>query len=225
MDSSGIVEGCGGDAVEHGTGVDESLPQVHHGVRTPASGIATHSVPAPMSHYEQPTYVVVGTRDAYEVRRYDSYLVAETTVAGSFDATGNPAFRRLAGFIFGRNADGVKMNMTVPVTRTPIGTGAYRYRFVMEQAYSEDSVPRPVDDSIAVVRVPAGHYAALRYRGSRNEATYLRAEAALLAALERDGIAAIGTPASAVYNGPFTPSLLRRNEVLVPVSWEQPQGA
>ena len=73
--------------------------------------------------------------------------------------------------------------------------------------------------------MPAGHYAAARYRGSRNEKSYLRAEAALLAALERDGVATIGSPVSAVYDGPFTPSMLRHNEVLVPVSWNEAQAA
>ena len=90
-----------------------------------------------MSRYEEPDYSVVQTGDDYEIRRYAPYLVAETTVFGDFDSTGNVAFRRLAGFIFGRNSRGVRMNMTVPVTRQVGSPGAYRYRFVMEREYSE----------------------------------------------------------------------------------------
>ena len=177
-----------------------------------------------MSKYEQPDYRVVHTGDGYEIRHYESYLVAETTVSGNFDSVGTTAFRRLAGFIFGRNSDGVKMNMTVPVTREPGGPGEYHYRFVMEKAYSEAELPRPVDEDVRISRVPAGFHAAMRYRGSRKEAQYRRAEMALMNALERDGIATRGTPVSAVYDGPFTPSILRRNEVLVPVGWEAPQA-
>ena len=77
--------------------------------------------------YEEPSYEVVRQTESYEVRDYRSYLVAETTVAGGFDSTGNAAFRRLAGYIFGGNrsrdadppdqAGPIRMNMTVPVTR------------------------------------------------------------------------------------------------------------
>lgn len=178
-----------------------------------------------MSNYEQPDYTVVNRADSYEIRRYESYLVAETTVYGDFESTGNTAFRRLAGFIFGRNSDGLKMNMTVPVTRETARPGEYRYRFVMERAYSEAELPRPVNDAVRIVRVPAGFYAATRYRGSRRESPFRRAEATLLESLRRDGIQPDGTPLSAVYDGPFTPSLLRRNEVLVPVVWDEQEAA
>lgn len=144
---------------------------------------------------------------------------------GEFDSTGNTAFRRLAGYIFGRNSEGVKMNMTVPVTHQPTGDGSHKYRFVMEQAYSEESLPAPADANVTITRVPAGHFAALKYRGGRSERTYRRSEAALLRALQRDGIQVTGDPAVAVYNGPATPPPLRRNEVLVPVAWPIEQAA
>ena len=178
-----------------------------------------------MSRYEQPDYEIVATSNPYEIRRYEPYLAAETTVAGDFDSTGNTAFRRLAGFIFGRNSAGVKMSMTVPVTREALGPAGYRYRFVMEKAYSEHNLPQPVDDSVAVVRVPGGYYAALRYRGRRNEALYRRVEKELLEALARDGVVTAGKSVNAVYNGPMTPPMLRRNEVLVPVVWAGPSAA
>jgi DNA gyrase inhibitor GyrI len=174
-----------------------------------------------MSRYEEPVYSVLANSDRYEIRYYDSYLVAETTIRGNFDSTGNAAFRRLAGFIFGRNSRGLKMNMTVPVTRQQTEPDRYRYRFVMEKAYSADNLPLPKDDSVSIVNVPGGHYAAARYRGRRNEAQYRRAESALLAALERDAVAIAGSPFSAVYDGPFTPPVMRRNEVLVPIEWQE----
>jgi hypothetical protein len=173
-----------------------------------------------VSRYEQPSYTVVGSRPDYELRRYEPYLAAETEVAGDFDDTGNTAFRRLAGFIFGRNSTGVKMNMTVPVTRQETGAGSYRYRFVMESAYSESDLPRPVDEAVSIVRIPGGYYAARAYRGRWTESTYRRIEAKLIAALDRDGIPVAGAPFSAVYDGPFTPPMLRHNEVLVEVAWQ-----
>lgn len=172
-----------------------------------------------MSRYEQPEYEIVGDCDEYEIRRYRSYLVAETRVQGGFESTGNVAFQRLAGFIFGRNSRSEKMNMTVPVTHLPEPDGAHRYRFAMERTYTEETLPRPVDDTVDIVRVPGAHLAASRYRGGRGEARFNRATARLLSALERDGVEVTGPAQAAVYDGPFVPPPLRRNEVLVPVAW------
>lgn len=170
-----------------------------------------------MGRYEQPEYRVVTTGSNYEIRDYDSYLVAETTVSGGFESTGNVAFGRLAGFIFGRNTDNRKMSMTVPVTHLPRPDGNHRYRFVMERAYTEETLPRPVDESVSVVRVPGGLVAAARYRGGRGEARFRRAANELLTALARDGVEVVGQPEAAVYDGPFVPAPIRRNEVLVAV--------
>ena len=178
-----------------------------------------------MSRYEQPRYSVVASGPDYELRSYESYMVAETTVAGGFGSTGNVAFRRLAGFIFGRNTHALRMNMTVPVTHQPNGNGTQKYRFVMERTYSEESLPHPLDGTISLIRVPAGLYAARRYRGGRSEAKYRKVEFQLVAALKRDGIETSGTPAAAIYSGPATPAPLRRNDVLVPVVWPMEQAA
>jgi effector-binding domain-containing protein len=172
-----------------------------------------------MSRYEEPGYAVVSRRNGYEIRRYAAYLAAETVVEGDFRSTGNAAFRRLAGFIFGNNSEQIRMKMTVPVTVQEAGHGRFRYRFVMGRAHSPTSLPRTLDKAITIVDVPAGNYAALRYRGGRRKRRYERAVAKLLKALLRDGIALAGSPALAVYSGPTTPSALRKNEVLVPVTW------
>lgn len=175
-----------------------------------------------MSRYEQPSYEVVAEGDGYEIRRYDSYLVAETTVSGGYASTGHEAFRRLAGFIFGRNSQRKKMNMTVPVTHEPLADGRHRYRFVLERAYTEDTLPMPLDEAVTIVRIPEGHHAALRFRGGRDERRFRRAEAKLRAEMESDAIAASGPAVIAVYDGPYVPGPLRRNEALIPVYWPAP---
>lgn len=176
--------------------------------------------------YEEPAYEILRQTERYEIRDYKPYLVAETTVAGGFDRTGNAAFRRLAGYIFGDNkspdppvgAESVRMNMTVPVTRHRDSGGEGRstvYRFVMESAYDLDSLPVPDDDSVTIAEVPGGSFAVLRYRGRITEARFLKQAELLRAALERDGIETVGEPVSAVYNGPWTPPFMRRNEVMI----------
>ena len=61
---------------------------------------------------EAPSYTVLATREPFEIRRYQPHVVAETSVEGSFDAAGDEAFRRLAGFIFGKNDGGGAAAMT-----------------------------------------------------------------------------------------------------------------
>ena len=180
--------------------------------------------------YEEPAYELLHRGDDYEVRDYAPYLVAETTVPGGFDETGNAAFRRLAGYIFGDNrrpdpdaqggGDAVRMNMTVPVTRHHDGAdgGATVYRFVMEDAYDMDSLPVPNDDRVTLRQLPGGPVAVLRYRGRINASRFAEQAGRLHEALRRDGLEPSGEPLSAVYNGPFTPPFFRRNEVLVPLA-------
>ena len=188
--------------------------------------------------YEEPSYTVLRETDHYEIRDYKPYLVAETTVAGGFDSTGNVAFRRLAGYIFGGNRSpdaespaqrgSVRMNMTVPVTRHRDARAEGRptvYRFVMERAYDLDSLPLPDDASVTLAEVPGGPFAVLRYRGRITEARFLKHLERLRAALERDGIETVGEPVSAVYNGPWTPPFLRRNEVMIRLAPDQPAAS
>ena len=117
------------------------------------------------------------------------------------------------------------MNMTAPVTHEVTAVGSHRYRFVMERAYSEATLPDPLDDTVSISRARGGYYAAWRYRGNRDEKRYLRSKKALLDALDRDAITVVGSAASAVYDGPFVPAPLRRNEVLVPVSYPEWRAA
>src|SRR5210317_2598872 len=116
---------------------------------------------------EEPKYEVLASTDDYEVRRYDSYMIAETDVEGTYKTSGNEAFRILAGYIFGDNQasekmamtapvgsrpadDSVKMKMTAPVTSAPGDdqAGSYTYSFVMESKYSLESLPVPNDPRV-----------------------------------------------------------------------------
>ena len=186
--------------------------------------------------YEEPAFETIRQADGYEIRHYEPYLVAETTVAGGFDRSGNVAFRRLAGYIFGANrspgdadhAEPVRMNMTVPVTRhreNDADGESTVYRFVMERAYDLQSLPLPDDDGVTIAEVPGGRFAVLRYGGRITEARFLRQVDLLRAALERDGIETVGDPVSAVYNGPWTLPFLRRNEVMIRLGLRQPTAA
>ena len=185
---------------------------------------------------EEPRYEVLASTDDYEVRRYDSYIIAETDVEGSYKTSGNKAFRILAGYIFGDNQasekmamtapvgsrpadDSVKMNMTAPVASAPSQDAAdfYTYSFVMENKYSLETLPVPNDPRVRLRVVPERTVAVHRYSGSWSETNYLKHERVLLDALADDGVSTLGAPVSARYNAPFTPWFMRRNEVMIEI--------
>jgi hypothetical protein len=189
-------------------------------------------LPAVAHAYEEPRSEVVARHPGFEVRRYTPQLVAETSVRGPFGEARREAFMRLFRYISGANRAREKIAMTVPVTTTaaegekiamtvPVTTtsaeGGQVMRFVVPSSFTAATVPEPTDPQVRIVEVPEHWVAALGYSGRSTESNYREQEAKLLSLLREAGLEPVGAPWFAVYNGPFTPWFLRRNEVLVPV--------
>jgi len=183
---------------------------------------------------EGPKYQVERTYPSFEVRRYASYLVAETEVVGSREQAGNEGFRRLAGYIFGKNrgakkiamtspvaeaeAKGAKIAMTAPVVEVPAGGGdRFVIQFMMPSEYTRESLPQPIDDRIHFPQVPERRIAAIRYSGTWSERRYQKHLQKLRAAMAEQALAPAAEPVWARYDPPFKPWFLRRNEILIEV--------
>lgn len=185
---------------------------------------------------DEPAYRVLQSNDAFELRRYAPYVVAEIAVEGSFKGAGMKAFRPLARFIGGNNEGRQKIEMTAPVTQRratpprgqaipmtapvtqePDGEGRHRVGFVMPEDMTLETTPVPKDPRITLREVPERLLAVARYSGTWSEKRYARQEAELLAALESAGLTPVSDPVWARYNGPMTPWFLRRNEIMVEV--------
>ena len=162
---------------------------------------------------EKPSYEVLLTVKDVEFRRYDPYVLAEVTVDGA--EQDSRAFKILAGYIFGDNAQGEKMNMTAPVE-----SRGSEYAFVMERKYSLETLPRPNDERIRLFKREARVVAALRFSGRWSATNIREHERELLAELQALDISVTGAPELARYNSPFMPWFLRRNEIIVPVDWQ-----
>jgi hypothetical protein len=164
---------------------------------------------------EEPTFEVIAQFDDVEIRRYAPYVVAEVDVPD-----GSSGFRKLAGYIFGGNDEGEKMAMTAPVeSRQSEQQDTTTYSFVMERKYTLDTLPTPDDEKIRLLERPERVVAVLRYSGRWTDKNFGKHRDELLQILERNGISPAGPAEQARYNSPFTPSFLRRNEVIIPVEW------
>lgn len=185
-----------------------------------------------ISDVEQPRYQVVLSEGDREVRRYEGYLVAKTTVEGPFRRAQGEAFRILAGYIFGANEArrefamtapvtqapapaGERMAMTAPVTQTPEGD-AWTMAFMMPSEYTLDTLPTPSDPRVRFESVPPKLVGAIRYAWGAGEERN-RAKARELIDWLADGgdYIPVSAPRFAGYNPPWTLPFLRRNEMLV----------
>ena len=181
----------------------------------------------------EPDYELVGEYEAFELRRYEPYVVAEVTVKGKFSRAGNKAFRPLFRFISGNNQSREKIPMTAPVTQasgqeipmtapvtqqTAPGTpDVHRIGFVMPSGMRLADTPLPKDERVVHREEPERVMAVIRYSGTWSEKRFARHQDELLAALGAAGLAAVGDPVWARYNGPMTPWFVRRNEIMVEV--------
>ena len=168
---------------------------------------------------EEPEYEVLRKTDAYEIRKYAPYIVAEVDVEGDAGSAGGKAFRILAGYIFGDNQDDERMNMTAPVEsqQAASDTDLHTYAFVMESKYTMETLPRPNDSRIRLKRVEPKTVAAVRYSGRWTDKNYRRHLAEFERALSSDGVATQGEPMLARYDSPFTPWFMRRNEIMLEI--------
>jgi hypothetical protein len=180
---------------------------------------------------EEPAHIMIEREEPFEIRDYQSYLVAETYVDGSFDAVGNEGFKRLFRYISGENRAAEKITMTAPVEQEAASAkiamtapveqqraGArWRIAFVLPPSYTLANAPRPTDDRVVLAEAPSRRMAVVRYRGTWSEARYGKELAVLRKFIGERGLTAVGEPVFARYDPPFMPWFLRRNEIQIPV--------
>ncbi len=181
---------------------------------------------------EEAEYNVLHEEDGFELREYESHILAETTVAGEFENAGNEAFGRLFKYISGNNKQQQKVAMTSPVGQVPSGQkiemtspvsqqkqdGKWIVSFMMPASFTLETTPEPKDPNVSIREVPARLIAAVRYSGFWSEENYRRNLAKLQDWIDNNRLTPLGEPIWARYNPPFMPWFLRRNEILIPVA-------
>lgn len=190
----------------------------------------------PVRNIEEPKYMVLKTADDYEIRQYEPYILAETTITGVKDRQDavSRGFSIVAGYIFGDNtskaniamtvlvntsqATSEKIAMTVPVnTAVGEGNGTYQISFVMPSKYTLKTLPEPNDSRVNLIEMPARSVAVRQFSWSNTESNFQKQETALLEALNRDGVTTVGSITIARYNTPWTIPFMLRSEIQIEV--------
>ena len=167
--------------------------------------------------YEEPGYEVVSTFPGFEVRRYSDSIQARVRTEGKNMGDSTRGFRRIAGYIFGRNDREQIIAMTAPVHMWNDGEGEIM-AFTIPSKYSLADLPTPNDQGVKLVNYFGCTLAALQFSGLSGPRRSGRMKTKLNRMVLENGLSPTGPPMLAVYDNPTsTLPFLRRNEILLPV--------
>jgi hypothetical protein len=160
---------------------------------------------------ETPDYTVINTDEKFQIRDYPALTIATTSMK---DDEMNGGFRQLFRFITGKNETSEKIEMTSPVL---IDTAKERktMSFIMPRKTVEKGVPKPLGENVIMGKVEASRFAVFRFTGRRTEKNEKAAIEKLQVWLDGQKIAAKSDPLFAYYDPPWTPTFMRRNEVMI----------
>jgi hypothetical protein len=149
--------------------------------------------------------------EGIEIRQYSKQTLIST------DATDqNTAFSILANYIFGGNAEGIRISMTTPVT-TVLNDNGLQMSFVLPSGYYADNVPNPRDERITIRELEPRKIATIRFSGHLNRGKYMQKKHELVEILERESIVVKGNAFLMQYDPPWVFPMLRHNEVAIEV--------
>lgn len=163
--------------------------------------------------YESAPYKVVRSDGKFELRDYPALTVVETPMASNGNGA-DSGFSRLFRFITGGNEAGEKISMTTPVFMSGNVSNS-TMAFVMPATMKADQVPKPSDGSLMVRELEPGRFAVLRFSGGRNAKNESEALSRLKAWINTQGLKTVSTPVYGYFDPPWTPTFLRRNEVML----------
>ena len=181
---------------------------------------------------EEPEFISIEKKDAFEIREYQSKLIAQVLVTGTFDSASNKGFRLLADFIFGNNKTNEgskkidmtapvithnaseKIEMTAPVISEETERGWY-ISFNMPKQYTKETLPVPNNPEVKIIDVPKEKFAVITFSGLVREKKYAEMLNLLNEEMKKRNLEPKGPPILARYNPPWTLPFLRRNELML----------
>ena len=166
-----------------------------------------------MGLYETPNYKVTLKDSHLEIRVYTEFYIVEYD--NDRDPNINNGFGTLFSYISKDNANAEKISMTIPVIEE-VTDNKKKMAFVVPAKYG-DQIPQPKNSHLTVKKFDQGTFAAIRYSGLSNKNKEAKMKLKLAERLKQEGYEEQSNYMLAFYNPPFTPPMLRRNELMVRV--------
>lgn len=164
-----------------------------------------------MAQTEMQSYSIIQKISGAEIRFYPPVMMAKYTSKNE-----GSGFGKLFGYISGNNTNNSKIAMTTPVHMEK-KTGENSMAFILPKTFTDVNTPQPNDSSLSVFEDRGGYFAAIRYSGYTNTSKEKEYTKILQKLLQKENIAASGSPKILVYNSPYK-IINRRNEILIPIS-------
>ncbi|GFP79491.1 heme-binding protein 2 [Phtheirospermum japonicum] len=169
--------------------------------------------------YECPSYTVVHSEKAFEIRSYKEaqWVSGPKIPSDTYKAAADKGFLILFSYFQGNNKERVKINMTTPVL-VEVQNKTYTVYFYVPQKYQSGTpLPQPLSSDVTQVMLPKQKYAAVRrfdgFITNDRIPTELTALKKSLQGTPYQRAAALDVFTLAGYNSPFEPSN-RINEVI-----------
>ena len=162
---------------------------------------------------EKPIYETISKEGDFEVRKYAALKVVSAPMDDM--ANRDDSFRKLFKYISGENAGKQKIAMTSPVfmDEGKKDATAGKMSFMLPAKVAEKGAPAPDGEGLAVTEIAGGTFAVLRFKGWSKEESRNKASEALAALITGNKLKPEGATFFAFYDPPWTPELMRRNEI------------
>ena len=163
--------------------------------------------------YKEPNFTVISKYDNIEIRQYDKYVIAKTSIPKKNSSLDNNMFSVLAGYIFGGNNQGKSIPMTTPVI-TKESDSSYDMIFFMLDSNTPNDLPRPNSSKINLETFSMGKIISIRFGMWATEERVLKYKTILDQFIKDNNITISSNLMIAQYNSPWIMPPFRRNELM-----------
>jgi len=166
---------------------------------------------------ETPKYTVLKKYDEFEIRQYDTMIIAQTILpSSSYDASSSMGFRRVASYIFGGNDKNESISMTSPVFME-MGENT-KMAFVMPKNYKLEALPKPNSLDVQLIVIEPKKYAVIKFSGYASDEKIKEKSQELQNLISREKLTKVGTFQYLGYNPPWK-VIGRKNEITVEINY------
>ena len=163
--------------------------------------------------YKEPNFTVLSKYDNIEIRQYDKYVIAKTSIPKKNSSLDDNMFSVLARYIFGGNNEGKSIPMTTPVI-TKESDSSYDMIFFMLDSDTPSDLPRPNSSEINLETFSMGKIISIRFGMWATEERVIKYKTILDQFIKDKNITISSNLMIAQYNSPYVMPPFRRNELM-----------